>query len=459
MTGIIVTIPPTVELPPGSSGAGPVSLPGVTYTYAVLTIPQTWTAAQTFNANCIVLNGTGGTSQVLRQSSLNAPVTVGQLAFTDISGQGSLTQLPTIGANTVLGSIAGGTPIALSTAQHTSLVNAFTSGLSGAVPASGGGTVNFLRADGTFAAPGGAGTVTNVATTYPLSGGPITTTGTVTSVAPFACGRLTFVSTTAVKFSPLNGDAIKINGVVYQVPAAGIAGVANTSVFVNGTGASNLAASTFYYVYAFINSSTVTADFRTDGNGHLPSDTSGNIGTEVRVSSGTTKDDTRTLIGFIRTNGSSQFADSETQRFVWSWFNRPPLSLSNAFTVNRSTTSNTYVEINTEIRCEFLIGTGGVLDMSANGIFYTSSAGSSAYFSAITIDGATPATTGGSASIHGEMFAPSSINTFLSQNIKFTGLSEGYHYATIAGHSTAGNTTTWGDHSAGVDVTLKGIVQ
>lgn len=37
--------------------------------------------------------------------------------------------------------------------QATTLLDAFTSGLKGLVPASGGGTTNFLRADGTFAAP------------------------------------------------------------------------------------------------------------------------------------------------------------------------------------------------------------------------------------------------------------------------------------------------------------------
>lgn len=48
MTGIIVTTPPTVELPPGSTSGGSAVLPGVTYTYAVLSLPQTWTAKQTF---------------------------------------------------------------------------------------------------------------------------------------------------------------------------------------------------------------------------------------------------------------------------------------------------------------------------------------------------------------------------------------------------------------------------
>lgn len=83
-----------------------------------------------------------------------------QPAFSNLSGQATLAQLPTLGANTVLGSIAGGTPIALTTTQHTTLVNVFTSGLSGAVPASGGGTSNFLRADGTFAAPSGTSNLT-----------------------------------------------------------------------------------------------------------------------------------------------------------------------------------------------------------------------------------------------------------------------------------------------------------
>jgi hypothetical protein len=42
--------------------------------------------------------------------------------------------------------------------QLTALINSFTSTLSGAVPASGGGTVNFMRADGTWAAPPAGGT-------------------------------------------------------------------------------------------------------------------------------------------------------------------------------------------------------------------------------------------------------------------------------------------------------------
>jgi hypothetical protein len=50
-----------------------------------------------------------------------------------------------------------GTPEDLTAAQATALLDAFTSTLKGLAPASGGGTANFLRADGTWAAPPGGG--------------------------------------------------------------------------------------------------------------------------------------------------------------------------------------------------------------------------------------------------------------------------------------------------------------
>lgn len=54
-------------------------------------------------------------------------------------------------------SAATGDPEDLSGAQATSLLDPFSSGLKGLAPASGGGTANFLRADGTWAAPAGGG--------------------------------------------------------------------------------------------------------------------------------------------------------------------------------------------------------------------------------------------------------------------------------------------------------------
>ena len=63
-----------------------------------------------------------------------------------------LAQMPTL---TIKGNNTGGTAnvIDLTVAQVTAMLNAFTGVLKGLVPASGGGTLNFLRADGTFANP------------------------------------------------------------------------------------------------------------------------------------------------------------------------------------------------------------------------------------------------------------------------------------------------------------------
>lgn len=94
MTGIITSLPPPIEAPPTDESGNPQVLGPLAYVAAVPTLTQLWTAVQTFQAGTIVLQGTGGTSQVLRQSTLNGPVTVGQLSFSDISGTIGPVQIP-----------------------------------------------------------------------------------------------------------------------------------------------------------------------------------------------------------------------------------------------------------------------------------------------------------------------------------------------------------------------------
>jgi hypothetical protein len=69
--------------------------------------------------------------------------------------------LSPIADQTFLGNISGSTatPAALTATQLTAALNAFSSSLKGLVPASGGGTTTFLRADGAFAAPPGGATI------------------------------------------------------------------------------------------------------------------------------------------------------------------------------------------------------------------------------------------------------------------------------------------------------------
>lgn len=87
----------------------------------------------------------------------------GASSSTFLRGDGTWASVPgatPIANNTVLGNVSGSTanPVALSRTQLTALANLFTNTTSGDVPASGGGTVNFLRADGTWASPpGGTG--------------------------------------------------------------------------------------------------------------------------------------------------------------------------------------------------------------------------------------------------------------------------------------------------------------
>jgi hypothetical protein len=66
----------------------------------------------------------------------------------------TLAKLATQASNTILGNNSGSTavPSALTATQVTALLNIFTTALKGLVPASGGGTTNFLRADATWAA-------------------------------------------------------------------------------------------------------------------------------------------------------------------------------------------------------------------------------------------------------------------------------------------------------------------
>lgn len=94
----------------------------------------------------------------------------------DVSGSGNTAITTTIGANTVgLGDIqqittarflgrttaSTGDVEQLTGTQATAMLDVFTSALKGLVPASSGGTTNFLRADGTWTTPAGAGTVTS----------------------------------------------------------------------------------------------------------------------------------------------------------------------------------------------------------------------------------------------------------------------------------------------------------
>jgi hypothetical protein len=141
--------------------------------------------------------------------------------------------LATMPANTIKGSIAGGAPSDLTATQLTTLCNAFTSSLSGCAPASGGGTSNFLRADGTWAAPGGAGSAITALTGDVVATGPGSVTATIqagvvtnTDLATMAVNSIKANTSTStgspVDFGTATGTAQHVFGSLYTINVPGL---------------------------------------------------------------------------------------------------------------------------------------------------------------------------------------------------------------------------------------------
>jgi hypothetical protein len=116
-------------------------------------------------------------------------------------------------ANMVTATIKGnnsgstGAPLDLTTTQVTAMLNNFTTALAGLAPASGGGTTNFLRADGTWTAPAGGGV----------------NAGTINQLAYYAAAGSTVSGETllqAANHPALTGDVTCTAGTVATVIAA-----------------------------------------------------------------------------------------------------------------------------------------------------------------------------------------------------------------------------------------------
>jgi len=261
----------------------------------------------------------------------------------------------------------------------------------------------------------GAGLITSVTAPLSVTGGTLSID--LNGYQLPNSGRLTFVSATQLAFKPYNGDRIKINGTIYAIPSGGIAGLTN----------GGLSANTTYYVYAFNSSGTITGEF--SATAHVMSATAGNVGIEVKSG-----DDTRSLIGLIRTNASSQFVNGSKQRFVVSWLNRMPLTLWGGNTSAAVTTSTTHVELTTAARTEFVTWGDFWSIVTGSGSNSTANLGVG---SAIMVDGALMAPT-----------TQTLAQCFLA-NVQVTcggavvvDLAEGYHYATPSGLAYAGGTAT-----------------
>jgi hypothetical protein len=158
----------TWGVPPGTGGvsfANPSSSAGLTAVNGTATtamrsdaspaisqsISPTWSGTHTFS-NVPIISSLTGYIKGNGASALTASSTI------------PISDMATIAAHTYVGNntASTATPAALTNTQLTADLNVFTSSLKGLAPSSGGGTTNFLRADGAWAAPsGGGGTPAN----------------------------------------------------------------------------------------------------------------------------------------------------------------------------------------------------------------------------------------------------------------------------------------------------------
>lgn len=147
----------------------------------------------------------------------------------------------------------------------------------------------------------------------------------------------------------------------------------------------------------------------------------------VLVKSGAT---TRRYLGSLYSSGANTTEDSFVKRYLWNYYNRVVKQGRNKFSTDRTTTSTTFVEINSEIRVGFMVG------VAEDAVHAVASGGSNSgnyTFNAIAYDGATPEV--------GSEGMGSAFSAALATGTKF-GLAAGFHYATFAGAATA-STSTW----------------
>lgn len=237
-----------------------------------------------------------------------------------------------------------------------------------------------------------------------------------------------------LQLSRFGGANIFIAGRLFQLPASGPT-LAPTS----------LAASTLYYIYAFLaNTGVITLEASTTAPAK-----SGTWGHYIK-----TGDESRSLVGMARTTGATAWADTATQRFVRSYYNDPGIPLLNSFSANRTTTSATYVEVNSEIRIEFLSWGAETIQVEANGSVQIGLANSRA-FTSIGFNGITVEDTYAAGSAHDN----NAITSFAAAVLNST-LTEGYNYATLLGHSDGTAVATWpGGATPGARVTLRGYAK
>lgn len=387
------------------------------------TIPVAWKSGATsltaVNVNLwVATNGDKGTGDLVAANNLS-DVASKKTSFDNLSVHGAdVASASTIDLDAATGNLVDVTGTTAITAITLSDGRERTVRFTGALTLTNGASLvlpggsNITTSAGDYAVFRGyaAGVVRCVV--YTKASGTAVVSSGGSSAAHGQC-RLT-KSSTNLLLSPYGGNQIMINGAAQTVPDAGVT-LAATSLTPNTT----------YNIYVFMSGGTMTLEASTTA--HATDTASGNKGVEIKSG-----DATRTLVGMARIITGPAWVDTDAQRFVISWFNRRTITGTNIFTANRNTTTgSTYTEVNSEIRNEFLTWADESVPVGVAGSGFLNTSGDQVYIG-VGFDSATPEQ--GNLAFQSTL-AIGPLGLFVTKS----GLSEGYHYATVTAKQTVGS--------------------
>lgn len=237
-------------------------------------------------------------------------------------------------------------------------------------------------------------------------------------------GRLERQSATQLRYNVYAGRYLEINGEVYTVDGTAAGGqIDTTDNLITATGAdagAAMGASTVYYVYC---SNASASPFASDCRGSTTA-ASAYRGGQYLGTSGNAAN--WRLVGLVRTNGSTQFVDSASQRFVLSYFNRRRIAASVTDANNRTSTSTSLVEVSTTRRVEFLSWADEWTDLIVQTEMRQDTAGQITRLG-LQVDATTGSLSGSYVAI--VQFTSNGLEVAAASHFA-ANLSEGYHYLT-----------------------------
>lgn len=232
---------------------------------------------------------------------------------------------------------------------------------------------------------------------------------------------------------PYHGNRISFpNGASALIPSGGVSLVST-----------GLSAGTLYYIYAKIVSSALQIE--ASATGHAT-----HAGTGIEVKS---DDATKVLVGAAFVVAGPAFADSASQRFVLSWFNRRPRTAKKGLSTEVTTSSTSTIEVHSSLRVEFICWAGDNVRYDAGGTM--GNTGVTNGESGIGID---------STSVPQLPMWNNQSNNFggnydfsLEVGGQIEGLSEGYHYSTVLTKVYAGGGQTYIFRNTGGPYAYSGV--